>query len=96
MKQFLGSKAFVIICTASTLVIGIIAGTLLGYQPNVSGYVSGYVTTSGRTYTQYVFQIKAAFGYWLFAVAIAFVVLLLTIIIRKHYTAQEPQTETNE
>lgn len=94
MKKFLSSKIFVIVSTLITLVIGGIAGWLLGYQPNVSGNVKGSVsgtqygswgTTSGSTTTEYLFQIKTACGYWLIALIITFLVLLICILIRKLY-----------
>ena len=90
MGKFLSSKVFVIVCTLFTLAIGMIAGWLLGYQPSVSGSVSGHVgmgigSTSGKTATEYIFQIKTACGYWLLAILITFIVFLLCITIRKQY-----------
>ncbi|MDE6001071.1 MAG: hypothetical protein K2G96_01950 [Clostridia bacterium] len=90
MGKFFGSKIFVINSTLFTLVIGGIAGWLLGYQPSVSGSVSGISnsfggTTSGSTATEYVFQIKTACGYWLLALLITLIVLFLCITLRKLY-----------
>lgn len=90
MKKFLSSKAFVVLCTLAALVIGGVAGWLLGYQPSVSGRVSGYAssfggTTSGSTSTEYIFRSETACGYWLLALLIALLVMLLCILIRKLY-----------
>lgn len=98
MKKFLSSKVFVIVSTILTFVIGGLAGWLLGYQPKVSGSVSGYSTsiggtTRGSTSTNYVFQIKTACGYWLLALLITFIVLLLCLTIRKLYFNHETKTE---
>lgn len=102
MKKFLSSKFFIVLMPILTLVIGGIAGWLLGYQPNVTGEVSGSTygflkewggevsgSTSGSTSTEYIFQIKTAIGYWLMALIISLAVLLLCILIRKVYTAQK-------
>ncbi|MDE6617435.1 MAG: hypothetical protein K2K13_00115 [Clostridiales bacterium] len=85
MSKFLGSKTFVLVSTLLTLVIGGIVGWLLGYEPIVAGYVS--------TYTKYVFQIRLACGYWLLALIITFVVLLLSITIRNQYINRIVKTE---
>lgn len=76
---------------ALTLIIGFIAGWLLGYQPDVSGSTNGYVgmyggTITGSTSTTYVFQIKIAIGYWLFALVISLVTLLLCVLIKKQFS----------
>ena len=92
MGKFLGSKLFVIISTAITFVIGMIAGWLLGYQPSVGGFIGQY---GGATSTKYVFQIKTACGYWLLAILITLVVLLLCIAIRKLYIGHNSKTETD-
>ncbi|MDE5562791.1 MAG: hypothetical protein K2J01_04520 [Clostridiales bacterium] len=85
MSKFLGSKTFVLVSTLLTLVIGGIVGRLMGYEPIVAGYVS--------THTKYVFQIRLACGYWLLALIITFVVLLLSITIRNQYTNRIDKTE---
>ena len=90
MKKFLSSKSFVILSTLVPLIIGGIAGWLLGYQPNVTGEVKGWSTsiggtTSGSTATEYIFQLKTACGFWLLALLISFLVALVCILIRKLY-----------
>lgn len=95
MKKFLGSKLFVILTPILTLAIGGIAGWLLGYQPNISRQITesdGHKISS--TTFSYVFQIKAAIGYWLLAVVISLVVFLLCVLIQKIYT-EHKQTSNN-
>lgn len=101
MNNFLSSKVFVIISTVFTFIIGMIAGWLLAYQPSTSGSVSGWSSpyggsTSGHTATEFIFQIKTACGYWLIAIMITFVVLLLCLIIRKKYQTCTAKTEIQE
>lgn len=91
MNKFLSSKLFVILTPTLTFIIGLVAGWLLGYQPNVSGNTNGYVgmyggNVSGSTSTTYVFQIKTSVGYWLFALVISLVVLLLCVLIKKQFS----------
>lgn len=47
--------------------------------------MSGYGGVSGLVETKYVFSAKIAVGYWLLALAITFLVLLGTVLIRKIY-----------
>lgn len=82
MKKFLASKFFVVICTVFSIAIGGIAGTLLGFQPKVSGYSTSF---GGSTRTSYEFQIETAGGFWLLALLISFLVMLVCILIRKLY-----------
>ena len=96
MSKFLSSKIFVFISTFFTFVIGGVAGWLLGYQPYVSGYTSGSYVVSGRTGTEYVFQIKTACGYWLLALLITLVVLFLCIIIRKLYINHKASVDSEK
>lgn len=96
MKKFLSSKIFIVVFTSLSLILGGIAGWLLGYQPNVSGKVFGASTqyggtTNGSTSTQYIFQIKTACGYWLIALAVTLVVFLLCVLIRKMYLKNTPE-----
>lgn len=48
--------------------------------------------------TKYVFRAKIAVGYWLLALAITFLVLLGTVLIRKIYLREaiEKQAEAEE
>ena len=96
MSKFLSSKIFVFISTFSTFLIGVIAGWLLGYQPYISGYTSGVYIISGSTDTEYVFQIKTAFGYWLLTLLITLVVLFLCIIIRKLYINRKTSVDNEK
>ena len=101
MKKFFGSKLFVILMPIITLVIGGVAGWLLGYQPMVKGSVSGWSgeyggSTSGKTSTEYLFQLKTASGYWLFAIILSLVVFLLCVIIRKQYINQNTAKSDSE
>lgn len=57
------------------MVIGVVSGVLLGFQPRVSG-----ITV---TSTSYVFQIKTACGIWLLSLLISFLVMLVCILISK-------------
>lgn len=97
MKRFLRSRFFIFFNAFISFVVGIIAGLLLAYRPEVSGKVSGggYIV-SGYTKTNYVFDIRAAFGYWLIALVIAISVTLLCIAIRKLYIqSAENKNEKN-
>lgn len=88
MKRFFSSRWFVILSTTITFVLGGLAGWLLGYQPYTTGRVSGgdwIGITSGSTNTEYLFQLKTAFGYWIIALIITFVVFLLCVLIRKQF-----------
>lgn len=100
MKNFLSSKTFVIVGTLFTLVVGGIAGWLLGYQPSVSGEVHGlsgyYGSTSGVTSTVYEFQIKTACGYWLIALIMTFLVFLVCILIRQLCLKSSPAEKDKE
>ena len=82
MKNILNHRFFPVIPPAVVQLLGIIAGVLLAYQPIVTG---GY----GSTGTTYRFQIRAAFGYWLFSLTISFTVFLLCLVIRKLYQPEE-------
>lgn len=90
--KFLASKAFVMISTIVTFIVGVVAGWLLGYQPNAFSNID----TLNMTKTEYVFQIKTACGYWLLAVLITFVVLLLCLVIRKLYIGKTAEAEPNK
>lgn len=93
MKKFFGSKLFVILMPIITLVIGGVAGWLLGYQPMVTSYAgSGY----GKTSIEDLFQLKTASGYWLFAIILSLVVFLLCVIIRKQYINQNTAKSDSE
>lgn len=94
MKKFLESKIFVFVSTFLTLIIGGIAGWLLGYQPNTRADINGFSAVKDVR-TKYVFQIKTACGYWLLAIIITFIVLLLCITIRKQYMNHTTKTEMN-
>ena len=82
MKKFLRSKSFVIVCTVFSLVIGGIAGALLGFQAKVFGNL-------GSARTSYEFQIETACGFWLLALLISFLVMLVCILIRKLYISKD-------
>lgn len=81
MNKFLSSKILVIFTPIITFIVGFVAGWLLGYQSEAGGYL--------QTYTEYNFQIRTAIGYWLFALIISLVVLLLCILIKKQYTEKK-------
>ena len=102
MKIF-SSKLFVVISTAVTAALGGVAGWLLAYQPSVNGaaygqIINGYGGVSGLVETKYVFSAKIAVGYWLLALAITFLVLLVAVLIRKIYLREaiEKQAEAEE
>ncbi len=85
--KFLRSRAFVVICTLCALAFGVTAGTLLAYQPYVTGSTFGSSgmyggTTKGSTGTEYIFLLKAAIGYWMFALILTLIVLTVCILIR--------------
>lgn len=89
MKKFLKSKPFVVLMPLLIFAIGIAAGVCLGYQPIVSGRTSGSMgITSGSTSTTFVFHVETAIGYWLLALALAVITLLLCILIRSHYLSK--------
>ena len=92
MNKFLSSKLFVVLSTSLTLLFGAITGWLLGYQPQVRGYVYGG-GLGGTTSTSYVFNLRTAFGYWLLAIVLTYVVFLVSLLIRNIYmnktTAEE-------
>jgi hypothetical protein len=82
-------KLFIILSPAITFVLFFIAGFLLGYQPKVSGRVSGggyySVSITGSTSTEYVFMVRNAIGIWLIGLAIALLVFLVCVLIQKQY-----------
>ena len=86
MKKFLSSKFFVIICTVVSMAIGGTVGVLMGFQPQVSGYSTSF---GGSTYTSYDFRIETACGFWLLALMISFLVMLVCILIRKLYIPKD-------
>ena len=101
MKKFLGSKLFVILTPILIFALGIGAGVLLGFQPSVSGKVSGWSgtyggSTSGSTGTVYIFRIETAIGYWILALICAVIVLLLCIVIKNHYAPKEKDSNSNK
>lgn len=90
MKKIFISKLFLILTPIILFLIGVGAGVLLGFQPSVSGSVSGWSSlyggsTSGSTSTEFVFRIETAVGYWLLAFIISVVALLLCVMIRNYY-----------
>ena len=101
MKKFFQSKLFVILTPIIVFALGVGAGVLLGFQPRVSGNVSGWSgmyggSTSGHTGTEYIFRIETAIGYWILALICAVIVALLCIIIKNHYTAKEKDTDSHK
>lgn len=107
LNKFLKSRTFVIICTIFTFALGMAAGTLLAYQPYVTGTTSGWVSpisggnVKGSTNTEYIFQLNAALGYWLFAIILAFIVFWVCLLIRytfihkQHSHAEKSLDEDN-
>lgn len=81
MNNFLSSKCFVFLSTLVTFILGAVAGTLLGFQPNASNISDG--VWSNTTETTYQFRMGTAIGYWLIALMITFAVLLICTAIRK-------------
>lgn len=76
-----------IITTLIALMLTIVAGALLGYQPDTTGTLgvsNGY--DSGKIATEYVFNLKVAVGYWCIGIMITIAVFLLCILIRKAYS----------
>lgn len=97
MNKILKSKLFVIIVPIIVLAIGVGAGIFLGYQPVVSGTVSGTQWgSSGRTGTKYVFRIETAVGYWMLALIFAITVLFICILIRKLYLNSTPSVANDD
>ena len=85
IEKILKHKLFIILTPAITFVLFFIAGFLLGYQPNVSGRVSGSYVVSGSTSTNYTFMIRNAIGIWLIGLAVTLLVFLVCILIQKQY-----------
>lgn len=86
IEKILKHKLFIILTPAITFVLFFIAGFLLGYQPNVSGRVSGgSYGVYGSTSTNYTFMIRNAIGIWLIGLAVTLLVFLVCILIQKQY-----------
>lgn len=90
MEKFLSSKLFVIINTSVSVFLGLVAGYLLGIQPKV--YTSSASSYGSYIRTEYVFSFKTALGYWILALLISFLVMLVCILIRNLYL-QKNKTE---
>ena len=82
MKKFLSGKSFVATSTTLSFLLCFVAGILLGFQPNTSGSVSGSLYISGDITTKYVFQFRAALGYWLLGLVLTFAVYMLCVLVR--------------
>lgn len=91
MEKIFQHKLFIILAPVITFVLFFIAGFLLGYQPNVSGSVSGATWVYGSTSTNYVFMIRDAIGIWLIGLAVALLVFLICVLIRKQYLGANGQ-----
>ena len=90
MKNFVRSKFFVPISTAASLVISLVAGILLGSQPETSGRVTGGY---GSVDTDHVFQFRVALGYWLLGLLLTAVVCLLCVLVRAHFLQSAEKEE---
>ena len=86
MKKILKSKLFVVLTPIIVFVIGVAAGVLLGFQPSVAGGVGG---GNGYISTKYNFNIETAIGYWLLALVLAAITLLICLVVRKQYISEE-------
>ena len=95
MNKFLSSKLFIILSTLFTFILGAVAGTLLGFQPNATNSTGGG-WFSNITETTYQFRIETAIGWWLIALIITFVVLLLCTIIRNQQLVISKTTHNNQ
>ena len=88
MEKLLKSKLFIILTPIIVFIVGIGAGYLLGYQPH-------HRIVGTYTYIEYHFRIETAIGYWLLALILSIITLLLCVIIRNHYLAKSKAANTN-
>lgn len=87
MKKFVQSKLFVILTPIVVFVLGAVAGALLGFQPESEGNAGGYVS-----YIDAQFNVETAIGYWLLALVLAIITLLICLAVRKLYSSEEKTT----
>lgn len=92
MEKIFKSKLFPLLTPAVTLVLSMLAGVFLGYQPRVTGSTYGYISSvtggrvEGATQTLYEFSLTRALGIWLIGIAVSLSVFLLSVLIQKLYT----------
>ena len=75
MKNVFKSKLFVITMPLVNMVLFIVAGILMSYEPYVRGY--------NLVGTSYLFSMKNAVGIWLIGLAVSLLVFLVCVLIRK-------------
>lgn len=96
-KEWFKENLVAVAASGISFVLGVIAGILLSFRPDKK---ATYSTLFNNVRLHYVFDIRSAIGYWIFAIVLSAIVFLLCKLItdqkRLREERREPPTASDE
>ena len=93
-KEWFKENLVAVAASGISFVLGVIAGILLSFRPDKGSQSTYYI------HLKYVFDIRTAIGYWIFAIVLSAIVFLLCKLItdqkRLREERREPPTTSDE
>ncbi len=99
-KEWFKENLVAVAASGISFVLGVIAGILLSFRPDKKMCTASFSPYTINIRLKYVFDIRTAIGYWIFAIVLSAIVFLLCKLItdqkRLREERREPPTTSDE